>query len=79
MVRKILFGHSFRRKALLETHTYPPPIEFAKPPDGLNRFGFSVHDKAGSVIDNFGDRAGPDPKMSTPQPSSCATCPDGLY
>jgi hypothetical protein len=42
MVTKVLFGHPLRRKALLETRTYLPPVEFAKPADGLNSFRFPI-------------------------------------
>ena len=41
--------------------THPPPVEFVKPPDGLNGFRFPINDKAGhAVIDHFRYRAGPE-------------------
>ena len=41
--------------------TYPPPVEFAEPPDRLNGLRFVIDDKAGdAVIDDFRYRAGPE-------------------
>src|SRR5258707_11110775 len=41
--------------------TYLPPVEFAEPTDGLDGFGFPIHDKAGdAVVDDFRYRAGPE-------------------
>ena len=55
---EIVLRHSLGGKPFLELHSHLAPIEFGKPSDRGNGFGFSRHDKAGyAVVDDLRHRA----------------------